>query len=319
MVDPYERLRNLPLLDVLLALGWDVQSFKVRQQGTEFLGRCPIHDGKKNSTAFSCHIDGRYKCFSCSAQGRGAIDLTMAVKQCGFQEAVTFLEAVPATAEPRIAPRTPARLSEQPAPSENAPFKSTYDKYAVPSSWLKERGFTEDALKRYEVFQYENPASQSASRCVMLKIRRYSDGECVGYLVRNIGEVTAENPKYLFPTGVRKSLELFGAWQIKNDASKRLPTLHVVESPLCVLKFWQLGYAAVSPFGWSVSPTQAACLARLTRECVYLPDRNKMQEAASVVGLLSLFVWVKMPQMPEGVDDPEHLSAEQIRSLTGTS
>src|ERR1019366_473643 len=46
------------------------------------------------------------------------------------------------------------------------PFKSTYEKYKVESPWLKERGLTEDTLKRFEVFEYMNPVTvlQNAAR-----------------------------------------------------------------------------------------------------------------------------------------------------------
>lgn len=75
----------------------------------------------------------------------------------------------------------------------------------------------------------------------------------MGYLSRNIGEVSPEKPKYLFPNGVSKGL-LFGAWQIKNEATLPLRVVYLVESPFSVLGFSQLGLLAVSPFGWSVSP-----------------------------------------------------------------
>jgi DNA primase len=149
----------------------------------------------------------------------------------------------------------------------------------------------------------------------MLKIRRWSDGEAVGYLSRNIGEVTQERPKYVLPRGLQKGLELFGAWQVKEKAPLRV--LYVVESPFAVMKFSQLGFAAVSPFGWSVSPEQAAILQQLSRGCIFLPDRDKRAESQNVAGLLSRYAWTKMPELPEGVDDPEKLSADQIRALTG--
>jgi hypothetical protein len=40
----------------------------------------------------------------------------------------------------------------------------------------------------------------------MLKILRRSDGECVWYLSRNIGELTPEKPKYFFPKAFKNRL-----------------------------------------------------------------------------------------------------------------
>jgi hypothetical protein len=56
----------------------------------------------------------------------------------------------------------------------------------------------------------------------MLTISRYSDGECVGYISRNIGEVTAERPKYRVPAGLQKQLEVWGAFQLKDQAPIRV-------------------------------------------------------------------------------------------------
>jgi hypothetical protein len=203
-------------------------------------------------------------------------------------------------------------------PTENPPFKGTYEKFAVESTWLKARGLTPETLARYEVFEYNNPKRKSVySGSVMLKIRRYSDGECVGYLSRNIGEVTPERPKYSFPKGLAKSLEVFGAWQLKNDATQLpLRVCYLVESPFAVLKFCQLGFAAVSCFGWSVSAAQAVVLAHLAKGYIYLPDSDKSTEIGNSLLTVARSSWVKSPPLPAGVSDPEQLSTEQIRALT---
>lgn len=47
----------------------------------------------------------------------------------------------------------------------------------------------------------------------MIRIARYADDECVGYLIRSIGDIAPEKPKTasLRPA---QGLELFGAWQL---------------------------------------------------------------------------------------------------------
>jgi len=146
-MDQYEHVRRFPLNVVLASLGFE--TFKYRKAGTEGYGACPIHGSKKNTTCFSFDDEGRFT-----------------IGKCGFQEAVKHLEGF------RDTPRTRAPVQEQspqrqlaPAPpSENPPFKSTYEKFTVPSAWLKERGLSEETLKRFEVFQYSNPARRSGSR-----------------------------------------------------------------------------------------------------------------------------------------------------------
>lgn len=317
-MDEREKLRSLPLLAVLQQLGINAE-WKSRKGGTEFSGPCPCCKPKTNRGNFSFHQDGRFRCFSCSAKGRGAIDLVLAVKQCGFQQAVEWLyHALAADLREKhyTAEIKPFPVSEQ---TENPPFKGTYEKFAVPSDWLKKRGLNEETCKRYEVFQYDNPARRSAySGSVMLKIRRYSDGECVGYLSRNIGEITPAKPKYCFPKGFHKGLEVFGAWQIKNEVQAQLPLrlVYLVESPFAVMKFHQLGLQAVSPYGWSVSPQQVEILKQLCKGVIFLPDRNKHAEALQSVGVIAASLWVKVPELPAGCDDPEFLDAESIRHMT---
>src|SRR5688572_19300575 len=89
--DKYASLRNLPFDVVARALGLDLSKFRQRKSGTEWAGNCPVHQPKRNGTAFSYSADGKWHCFSCNAKGRGALDLTMAVRSVGFTEAANIL------------------------------------------------------------------------------------------------------------------------------------------------------------------------------------------------------------------------------------
>jgi DNA primase len=312
----HDELRAIPLLSVFNLLGVR-KDWKTRKGGSEHFGKCPFHEAKRNTTSFSFDESGKFHCFSCGAKGKGAIDAVMQLRKVAFQQSVALLQDFVASPAFLEAAKKPEIKQVQELPTENQPFKGTYEKFAVESSWLKDRGFTPETLKRFEVFEYQNEKRRSPYHgSVMLKIRRYSDGECVGYLVRNTGAITPEKPKYVFPRGFHKGLELFGSWQIKNEASRPLRVVYLVESPFSVLRFHQLGFPAVSPFGWSVSDEQVNILCHLTRGVIYLPDRNKEHEGSSVAEKMTRSLWVRYPGLPPGVDDPEQLTAEQIRALT---
>lgn len=117
-MDRYQHLREMHFTVAAQALGIDMGKFRGRRGGTEFGGPCPVHAPKKNSTSFSYNVDGRYSCFSCGTKGRGAIDLAMPVRNCGFQAAVEMLEpfagaggfvvAPPAVSAVRLAHEQPA-------------------------------------------------------------------------------------------------------------------------------------------------------------------------------------------------------------------
>jgi DNA primase len=147
-----------------------------------------------------------------------------------------------------------------------------------------------------------------------MRQRGLSAGGCNMYLSRNIGEATPEKPKYRFPEGLHKGLELFGARQLRERAPLRI--IYLVESPFSVMKFHQLGFPAVSPFGAYLTVGQAKILRELARGVVYLPDRDKRGQVSESIQMLSAWCWVKSPTLPEGVDDPEKLTEEQVRSLT---
>lgn len=309
-MDQYEHVRNYPLNVVLAALGFE--TFKYRKAGTEGYGKCAICLPKKNTTAFSFDDSGKFHCFACGAKGRGAIDLVIAIRKCTFKDAVSFLEGISGA----IAAKPTESPGPEPTPAltENKHFSgASYAKYAVPSPWLTARGLAEDTLKKFGVFQYCNPARKSAyANKVMIPVHRFADSELVAYLARDT------NPdaevKYVFPKGFQKSLEVFGASLLKDKRPHRV--VYLVESPLCVMKFSQYGLPAVSTFGWSVSEAQAAILADLARGYIYLPDRDKAHEIGQSLLLLSRRCWVKCPELPAQIDDPERLTADQVAALT---
>ncbi len=317
MSDKYESIRSLPFAALASALGIDLSKYKVRKKGQEYYGPCciPPHEPKTNATSFSYDSDGRFHCFSCNAKGRGAIDFVSAVRHCGFQEAVDFLGGV----KPQPTPQTP-RINDSGAPGEALegqlkPLKSSYHKFAVPCEWLETRIPDRTVRERFGVFCYHNPARKSVySGKVMIPILGFDDGALYGYLARN-PEPKEGDPKYIFPKGLPKHLFLFGAYQIKQMCEVPVKKLYLVESPFSVMKFVSLGLPAVSPFGWSVSDEQLAILQALAKGIIYLPDRNKYEDAKSVAAALAGQLWVKYPELPEGIEDPEKLSLEQIQAL----
>src|ERR1039458_7207043 len=146
------------------------------------------------------------------------------------------------------------------------------------------------------------------------------EGKLYGYLGRNIldsSDCPTDTPKYLFPKNLPKSRFLFGSAEILAGTFGQAPLKRVflVESPFCVMKFASLGIAALTPFGWSVSTEQLAILATLARGVVFLPDRNKAEEAARIVPALAQQIWLRFPPLPAGCEDPENLSLDEIQRL----
>lgn len=317
-MDNYSALRSLPPLVVLSALGVDISKFKKRSNKDEWSGSCPIHGSQNNKGCFSIHLDGRFSCFSCSAKGRGSLDLVMQVRKIGFKQACEFLEGL------NVPPTPPAPVLEAPIASGEAlkPLeKDTWRKFAVPCPWLEQRVPDIHIRERYGVYMYDNPARRSAySGRVMIPVRDI-EGHLFGYLGRSVPgtdqdpQTCNDTPKYLFPKNLPKSHFLFGAHEL---AQFPLPVKYVylVESPFAVMHFASLGLHAVSPFGWSVSDEQVQLLSSLCKGIVYLPDRNKAEQSVLQLPKLSACIWVRFPPLPENCQDPETLTLEQIQALT---
>lgn len=151
MGDRHRPLRELPFQVLAIVLGFDLGRFRQRKGGSEWTGACPVHQPKKNSTSFSYATDGRWNCFSCSAKGRGGIDLCMAVRKVGFQEAVEILQphAGQAVVAKAMAVPKPELRQIQEMPAENEARTFTYEQHYQPSEWLQNRNLAAETLSRY--------------------------------------------------------------------------------------------------------------------------------------------------------------------------
>lgn len=316
MADTYAHIRSIGFPALCSALGIDPAAFKQRKGGQEYYGRCPLHEAKTNTTSFSYHADGRFNCFSCSQKGRGAIDFTRAVKGCGFQDAVSFLGTVQAPAKEEKPVLQQSGASQGKVKDYSQPLtKDTWLKYQVACEWLEKRIGSADVLKRYGVFCYDNPSRPKSiyRGRVMIPFRHHETGALYGYMGRAIeGE-----PKYLVPPEFPKASFLFGAYELRSGTSGQLPLRWVVlaESPFCVLKYAAHQIPCVSGYGWSVSDEQVEILATVTRGVLYIPDRNKHEQAEGCTGKLARRLWLKMPPLPDGIEDPEQLSPDAVRKL----
>lgn len=312
MSDKYEQIRSLPFPALATALGLDLSRFKHVKD--EWRGACPVHNPKQNITSFNYNDDGRFGCFSCGAKGRGSIDLVKLVRGVQFQAAVELLSAAPAVEPPKA--KSPSS-GDSGADGELKPFKGSYAKFAVPCPWLQQRIPDQAIRELYGVFCYSNVTRKSNVNGDVLIPVKDVEGVLYGYLARNTGEVTPEHPKYWFPPGVPKSRFLFGADVIRAGRFGHVPAkfVYLVESPFCVMKFAMYGLPAVSPFGWSVSQEQIDILGKIAKGVVYLPDRDKRDQGAHRLDSLCAKLWLRFPQLPDGIDDPEHLDKNQILAL----
>ncbi len=111
-----------------------------------------------------------------------------------------------------------------------------------------------------------------------------------------------KSPRYKFPSGFRKSLELYNLHRAKHEAPQH--GLVLVEGFFDVIVLWQLGVPnAVALMGTELSAAQEALLVQHTDRVILLLDgdeagRSAMQE---LLHRLAKRLFVKAVELPDGV------------------
>ena len=142
---------------------------KLKKRGTNYLGLCPFHNEKSPSFTVSPAKE-IYKCFGCGKSGNG-IGFIMELEKFSYVEALRYL-AKKYNVEIEETETTPEqKLQQQSADSlyiinqfaqqyfSNALF-NTEEGQDVGLSYLKQRGFREDTIKKFQIGY--NPAAKNS-------------------------------------------------------------------------------------------------------------------------------------------------------------
>ena len=86
----FNEAKRVPFADALRELG--LLDGKLRRDGDELKGICPLHGGEKESFGVN-FVKGFFKCFGCKKSGN-VLDFVMSYKQCGSYEAAEWLLAL---------------------------------------------------------------------------------------------------------------------------------------------------------------------------------------------------------------------------------
>jgi len=135
-----------------------------------------------------------------------------------------------------------------------------------------------------------------------------ADGELVAYAGRTID---GSEPRYKFPAGFHKSLELYNLHRVTGELS-----VIVVEGFFDCMKVAQAGYPCVALMGCSMSQAQEDLLARFGQVVLMLDgDETGRGAAEEIADRLQRTVFrVERIELPDGVQ-PDQLSSDEIRSL----
>jgi len=329
--------KKVSLKMVIERYGW-----QLRPGGPHVLrGKCPLptHRSEESKESFIATLDkgtgGAWSCHSnsCAAarggrKGGNVLDLVAAVEKCSIRDAAIKLQLwflVPAAGQHEPPAKQPdeqkssGRKPEEEkliskekgaggTPNADEPNKTlTFTLKSVDPAhpYLAERGITEETIREFGIGYFSGKGSMAARVVIPIHNGR---GALVAYSGRAID---GTEPRYKFPVGFRKSLELFNLHRVKDALS-----VVVVEGFFDCMKVSQAGYPCVGLMGCSMSKAQEKLLADHFGEVVLMLDgdeagRNATEEIAD--RLQRVIFSVKTIELDSGMQ-PDQLSLAEIHA-----
>jgi DNA primase len=172
--------------------------------------------------------------------------------------------------------------------------------------YLGERGLTEEIVKTFGVGFF--PGKGSMHDRIVIPIHN-REGELVAYAGRAID---GSEPRYKFPAGFHKSIELFNLHRVKGEVSVVL-----VEGFFDCMKVSRAGFACVALMGSTMSKKQEELLAEHFGHVVVMLDGDEAGRGAAVEiadRLQRVVYQVQVLELPQGMQ-PDQLSADEVHSL----
>jgi DNA primase len=322
--------------------------------GSSLRGCCPIHKGT-NHKQFSVTLSiNAWKCFSECQQGGNHIDFVMRMEDCSLiqagwkmndwfnlgHEAKAKPQSFPArdkapakqqssapVENPQAAPVKPSAPTPQKAPpppkvdepaeetGENAVLGFSLENLDGSHPYLAERGLSAETIAHFGIGYC--PKGIMAGR-IAIPIHNAA-GEIVANAGRWPGTPDEGKEKYRLPGKFLKTLEVFNYHRaaMEPDTSP----LVIVEGFFGVMHLWQLGIRrAVALMGWHLSPRQEEMIAKLVTpesRIVLMLDNDEAGNAArlQIAPRLAEQCFVRSFRWPDGVQEPDELTAEQVAEL----
>jgi DNA primase len=325
---------------VTLQMAIEHYSIALRRVGPDTLrGKCPlpVHNSKSSTESFTATLSkgvgGAWACQSQScikSRGRvggNVLDFVAAMEKCSVRDAAIKLQTwflVPAAGgSPRPVSKEPRadisagmepeatlvskKKSEEVGESDsNKPLSFTLQKLDHSHPYVNERGLTDEIARTFGVGVFPGKGSMQG-RCV-IPIHN-AKGDLVAYAGRAID---GTEPRYKFPAGFHKSLELFNLHRVKGELSVVL-----VEGFFDCIKVTQAGFPCVALMGSTMSKAQEELLAEHFGHVIVMLDGDEVGRVAAegIVDRLRHVVYqVDVTDLPDNLQ-PDHLSADELHEL----
>jgi DNA primase len=349
MITPNTIQQITSRIDIIDVVG---EFVKLKKRGTNYIGVCPFHNEKSPSFTVS-PVKEIYKCFGCGKSGN-TITFLMEHEKYNYVEALKWLAARYniEVEETETSPEQKAII--QTADSlyiinnfaknffTNA-LMNTDDGRAIALSYLKERGFREDVIEKFQV-GYNPDSRDSLTKALvanqfnkdllpktgLVSLRNGEElvdnyrgriifpihnntGKIIGFGARVIGK-SDRGPKYInTPENeiYSKSKVLYGAYQARTAIDKADECL-LVEGYTDVVSLHQAGIEnVVASGGTSLTTDQLRLIKKYTNNLTIIYDGDSAGVKAALRGLdmaLEESLNVRLVLIPDNEDPDSYVN-----------
>jgi DNA primase len=306
---------------------------------TTLRGKCPLpsHGSEKSKESFTATltkgIGGAWACQSQScikARGRvggNVLDFVAVMERCSVRDAAIKLQMwflVPAAGNGSGTvgkePSAKSFAGKEPKPElvsknetygegesdSNKPLAFNLQNIDHAHPYLKERGVSEETAQRFGVGFF--PGKGSMHGRIVIPIHN-PKGELVAYAGRSID---GSEPRYKFPAGFHKSLELYNVHRVREEVSVVL-----VEGFFDCMKVTQAGFPCVALMGSTMSDAQEEIIREHFAHVVVMLDGDEAGKGASegiAERLCRIIFQVNVVTLLDGAQ-PDQLSDDELHRL----
>ena len=272
--------------------------------GEERYLRCPFHEDSDPSFSINSRT-GLWICFAGCGEGN-IVMLVQELLGLNSKEALKWLSGNELEIQSSLlknklekALQTKEQAPDKPSNYWNENMLLPFFKHPMPS-YLYDRGFTEDTLKRWKV-GYDRKKGE-----VVIPIFS-PDNELLGLVRRSVTK-----RRYGNSAGLDKSHILFGI-----DKAVGARKVYVVEGPLDAMWLDQYGYSSVGLLGCNLSDRQAQLLVEYFRVAVFVLDNDEPGRHGAEVARKKLRgrLVFEERRLPEAFNDVQEMDKKELAAI----
>jgi DNA primase len=322
---PFAQLKQRVSMEDILRRYGVLEKLKPQKGGDELVGLCPFHQEKRRSFHVSVSKNA-WQCFGCKRHGnildfvahKEGVDIRQAALM--VQEWFKVSAEKPVVAIPKVS-ETEGGFTEAQDGSDklgledNPPLTFELKNLDAKHPYLKERGVDKETVE-YFGLGYCSRGLMKGRIAIPIHNEK---GELVAYAGRWPGDPPEDTEKYLLPPNFRKSLAVFNLHRAGESAKETV--LILVEGYFGVFRLWQAGFPnVVALMGSYLSERQRELLVATLGpdgRVILLLDNDEAgrQCEAQCLESLAQHLYVKVVRLPEGANQLDNLTDNQIRQL----